>query len=101
MNGYHFYLKNISMGYLFHSKSIWKGKICKEKKTMNGYNFRYGMYMNGSCFSLSLVYEWGGVRWLQPYVRTKNHGKLHPPLVNLDDGEGEYMGSRFNINLFK
>ena len=65
---------------------------------MNGYNFRYGMYMNGSCFSLSLVYEWGGIRWLQPHVRIQNHGKLTPP-VNLADGEGEYMGSRFKIDI--
>ena len=46
---------------------------------MNGVNFRYGKYMNGSCFSLSLVYEWGGVRGLQPHIRTQNHGKLPPP----------------------
>ena len=42
---------------------------------MNGVNFRYGKYMNGSCFSLGLVYEWGGVRGLQPHIRTQNHGK--------------------------
>ena len=36
-------------------------------------------YMNGSCFSLILVYEWGGVRGLQPHIRTQNHGKLPPP----------------------
>ena len=35
--------------------------------------------MNGSCFSLGLVYEWGGVRGLQPHIRTQNHGKLPPP----------------------
>ena len=46
---------------------------------MNGVNFRYGKYMNGSCFSLGLVYEWGGVRGLQPHIRTQNHGKLPPP----------------------
>ena len=46
---------------------------------MDGYNFRYGMYMNGSCFPLSLVYEVGGVRGLQPHIRTQNHGKLTPP----------------------
>ena len=46
---------------------------------MNGYNFRYGMYMNGSCFSLSLVYKVDGVRGLQPHIRTQNHGKLHTP----------------------
>ena len=46
---------------------------------MNGVNFRYGKYMNGSCFSLSLVYEWGGVRGLQPHVRTQKYGKLPPP----------------------
>ena len=49
---------------------------------MNGVNFRYGKYMNGSCFSLGLVYEWGGVRGLQPHIRTQNHGKL-PPRVYL------------------
>ena len=48
---------------------------------MNGVNFRYGKYMNGSCFSLGLVYEWGGVRGLQPHIRTQNHGKL-PPRAN-------------------
>ena len=42
---------------------------------MNGVNFRYGEYMNEPCFSLSLVYEWGGVRGLQPHARTQNHGK--------------------------
>ena len=46
---------------------------------MNGVNFRYGKYMNGSSFSLGLVYEWGGVRGLQPHIRTQNHGKLPPP----------------------
>ena len=45
---------------------------------MNGVNFRYGKYMNGSCFSLGLVYEWGGVWGLQPHIRTQNHGKLPP-----------------------
>ena len=25
---------------------------------MNGYNFRYGMYIDGSVFLLRLVYEW-------------------------------------------
>ena len=40
---------------------------------MNGVNFRYGMYMNESCFSLSLVYALGEVRGLQPHVRTRNH----------------------------
>ena len=47
---------------------------------MNGVNFRYGkyMYMNGSCFSLSLVYQWGGVWGLQPHVRTQNHGSELP-----------------------
>ena len=45
---------------------------------MNGVDFRYGKYMNGSCFSLGLVYEWGGVRGLQPHIRTQNHGKLPP-----------------------
>ena len=45
---------------------------------MNGVNFRHGKYMNGSCFSLGLVYEWGGVRRLQPHIRTQNHGKLPP-----------------------
>ena len=34
------------------------------------YNFHYGKYMNGSAFSLHLVYEWGGVQGLQPHVRT-------------------------------
>ena len=34
--------------------------------------------MNGSCFSLILVYELGGVRGLQPHIRTQNHGKLPP-----------------------
>ena len=48
---------------------------------MIGVNFRYGKYMNGSCFSLGLVYEWGGVRGLQPHIRTQNHGKLPPPPV--------------------
>ena len=52
-----------------------------QKKYMNGVNFRYGKYMNGSCFSLGLVYEWGGVRGLQPHIRTQNHGKLPPPPV--------------------
>ena len=42
-------------------------------------NYRYGKYMNGSCFSLGLVYEWGGVRGLQRHIRTQNHGKLPPP----------------------
>ena len=52
---------------------------------MNGVNFRYGKYMNWSCFSLGLVYEWVGVRGLQPHIRTKNHGKLPPPpCVNRD-----------------
>ena len=45
---------------------------------MNGVNFRYGKYMNGSCFSLGLVYEWGGVWGLQPHIRTQNHGKWPP-----------------------
>ena len=45
---------------------------------MNGVNFGYGKYMNGSCFSLGLVYEWGGVRGLQQHVRNQNHGKLPP-----------------------
>ena len=49
-----------------------------QKKYMNGVNFRCGKYMNGSCFSLGLVYEWGGVRGLQPHIRTQNHGKLPP-----------------------
>ena len=37
--------------------------------------------MNGvwSCFSLSIVYELGGVQGLQPHIRTQNHGKLTPP----------------------
>ena len=30
-------------------------------------------------FLLGLVYEWGGVRGLQPHIRTQNHGKLPPP----------------------
>ena len=49
------------------------------KKDMNGVSFSLKKYMNGSCFSLSLVYEWGGVRGLQPHIRTQNHGKLTPP----------------------
>ena len=46
---------NIWKGYLFDSKSIWMGHV------------------------KSLVYEWGGVRGLQPHIRTQNHGKLPPP----------------------
>ena len=46
---------------------------------MNGVSFSLKKYMNGSCFSLSLVYEWVGVRGLQSHIRTQNHGKL-PPL---------------------
>ena len=46
---------------------------------MNGVSFSLKKYMNGSCFSLSLVYEWGGVRGLQQHIRTQNHGKLPPP----------------------
>ena len=47
---------------------------------MNGVSFSLKKYKNGSCFVLSLVYEWGGVRGLQPHIRTQTHGKL-PPLV--------------------
>ena len=43
------------------------------------YHFRYTKCMNGSCFSLSLVYEWDEVRGLRPHVRTQNQGKLPPP----------------------
>ena len=46
---------------------------------MNWVSFSLKKYMNGSCFSLSLVYEWVGVRGLQPHIRTQNHGKLPPP----------------------
>ena len=45
---------------------------------MNGVSFSLKKYMNGSCFSLSLVYEWGRVRGLQPHIRTQYHGKLPP-----------------------
>ena len=41
--------------------------------------------MNGSCFSLTLVYEWDGVRGLQPHVRTQNHGKLPPRASDTSD----------------
>ena len=47
---------------------------------MNGVSFSLKKYMNWSSFSLSLVYEWGGVRGLLSHIRTQNHGKLHPPL---------------------
>ena len=53
---------------------------------MNGVSFSLKNYMNGSCFSLSLVYEWGGVRGLQPHIRTQNHGKLPPPPRDLYHG---------------
>ena len=43
--------------------------------------FAKGSIRMGMFFSLRLVYEWGGVRGLQPHVRTQNHGKwqVHPP----------------------
>ena len=59
---------------------------------MNGVNFRYGKYMNGSCFSLGLVYEWGGVRGLQPHIRTQNHGKLPPPPPVVEYNEYQLFG---------
>ena len=88
-------------GYTFQPPSIWMGIIFTskvyewgifftqkvhvyewvkfEKVYMNGYNFRYWKYMNGSVFQLRRVYEWAGVRELQPHIRTQNHGKLPPP----------------------
>ena len=45
MNGYHFYIKSISMGYLFHPKSIWMGKIWKIV-------YEWGQFSK-------IVYEWG------------------------------------------
>ena len=41
------------------------------KNNMNRYHFRYSKYMNGSYFSLILVYEKGGVFGLQLQDRTK------------------------------
>ena len=63
---------------------------------MNGVSFSLKKYMNGSCFSLSLVYEWGGVRWLQPHIRTQNHGKLPPTpvVVNLTEQGINILGLR-------
>ena len=34
--------------------------------------------MNGSCFSLSLVHEWGWVRRLKPHIHTQKQSKLSP-----------------------
>ena len=48
---------------------------------MNGVSFSLKKYMNGSCFSLSRVYEWGGVRGLQPHIRSQNHSKLPPCMI--------------------
>ena len=54
-----------------------------------GYTFLASKYMNGSCFSLRLVYEWGGVRGLRAHVRTQNHGKL-PPWSELQQPVEQY-----------
>ena len=87
MNGYHFYIKSISMGYLFHPKSIWMGKIWKivyEWGQFSKIVYEWGQFSiwevyEWVMFSLGLVYEWGGVRGLQPHIRTQNHGKWPPP----------------------
>ena len=50
---------------------------------MDRFNFRYGKYMNRFVL-LRLVYEWVGVRGLQPHVRIQNHGKLTPPPPCID-----------------
>ena len=55
MNGYHFYIKSISMGYLFHPKSIWMGKIWKIVYEWG--QFSKKVYEWGQ-FSIWEVYEW-------------------------------------------
>ena len=45
MNGYNFFIKSISVGYLFHPKSIWMGKIWKIV-------YEWGQFSK-------IVYEWG------------------------------------------
>ena len=69
--------KKYMNGVSFHQKVYELVKF--EKLYMNRYNFRFGKYMNESVFKLRRVYEWGGVRGLQPHVRTQIHGKLLPP----------------------
>ena len=49
------------------------------QKYMNRYNFQYDKYKNGSVCPLRLLYEWGGVRGIQPHVHAKIQGKLPPP----------------------
>ena len=54
MNGYHFCIKSISMGYLFHPKSIWMGiwKIVYEWGQFSKIVYEWGQ------FSIWEVYEW-------------------------------------------
>ena len=75
------------MGMLFTSKVyqwdiIFTQKVYEYvnvKNNMNRYHFRYSKYMNGSYFSLTLVYEKGGVLGLQPQDLTQIQGKVTPP----------------------
>ena len=69
-----------------------------EKFYMNGYNFRYGKYMNGSVFfnfQFCLVYEWARVRGLQPHVRNQIIASYPPPLLRVLEGQGAIITSLF------
>ena len=94
MNWYTFHFKSISVGSNFYSK-VYEQVKC-EKKYMNRYHFRYSKYMNGSCFSLSLIYEWVGVKGLQPHVRTQNQSQVTSP-----PGYSHVLFSLIDIYLYR
>ena len=54
-------------------------KYVNVKNNMTRYHFRYSKYMNWSYFSLTLVYEKGGVLGLQPLKTVPKFKASCPP----------------------